>query len=250
MRRRRNPSESNPYGIDDRVWSRIVGSETPTIDKIMFAAALDPLMLVDLDMIQPPRSLAECVQLGEMGTRGNLETYLRSVLIKRVMSDVSRVEKTLNNIALWEIRLGVWCAAACAESVLRFVTVREVRPRLAVEAAKGWVLGVIDADAARAAERAAANVAAADFEYSASSVASAAASHAANAAVMAAYSVAARDAASAYAASASAAATAAHAAYAAAYRAADSATYAARSADVFICEAIAHAIDTYPVEKP
>ena len=242
MRRRRNPSDSNPYGIDDRVWERIVGSETPTIDKIMFAAALDPLLLVDLDMIQPPRSLAECVQLADMGTRGDLRSYLKSVIIKWVTSDPPiGSHETARNISRWDSRLGVWCAAACAESVLRFVPAGEDRPRLAVEAAKDWVLGLIDKYSA-AATAAAADVAAAAVPYNAYSHASRAASSAANAAANAA----------AYAARAVAYSSYAGSAASSAYNAiVFIAEFPAdiNAADVFIRDVIARAIESYPVDQ-
>lgn len=228
----------------------------------MFAAAIDPLLLADLDMIQPPRSLAESIRLGEKGTRGDLENYLRSVLIQWVMSDRptgSIVRETVRTISVWDRRLGVWCAAACAEAVLRFVPAGENRPRLAVEAAKKWVFGVkgsaadyyADAADAAAASAAAANDVVADPSYAKVYPAFYAAAYAAAYAA----SAAASDAASSYAVSDSASEEIADAA--ASYAASapfvasvsDAISYAGAVVDVSVIRyVIARAIETFPVD--
>jgi hypothetical protein len=243
------------YGIDPKVWSAIIGKKKPTLPRIMFAAALDPLLIHDLGEIAEPRSLIECVRLADMGTRGDLRDYLRSVLVAWIMEqDTSHT--AIRPIAKWDQRLSVWLAAAAAETVLRFVPQGEDSPARAVQAAREWVYGSATYQSVRAAADAADVTA--DAARSAAAYAAEADTYAAEAAYYAAD--AAYHAANAANAEASSASTAVYAANAAAAEAAAAeaaidtaaidaygAFYAAAS--LSLREPLANAVWTYPLEQ-
>jgi hypothetical protein len=146
------------YGIDPKVWNRInryqiINEMEPTLPLIMFSAALDPLLIHEIDEIPEPRSLIECVRLADSGTRGDLRDYLRGVLTEWIMEQ-DNGENAIYLITNWDKRLGVWLAAAVAETALRFVPASEERPARAVQAARDWVYGsatYLDVSAAAAA---------------------------------------------------------------------------------------------------
>jgi hypothetical protein len=220
------------YGIDPKVWNAIIGRNKPTLPRIMFAAALDPLLIHDLGEIPEPQSLIECVRLADMGTRGDLRNYLRGVLAEWIMEQ-EYAKTPIRPIAQWDQRLGVWLAAAVAETALRFVPEGEDRPARAVQAARDWVYGLATVRDVRAAATAATGAA-----YDASHAAT---RDAARASYEAAY-------AAAYASSASSAASAyAYAASAYAYAAFAFAS-AADDAYVSLRETLVNAVWTYPLE--
>jgi hypothetical protein len=92
------------YGISEKVWNAIIGTKSPTLPRIMFAAALDPLLIHDLYDIPEPQSLIECVRLADMGTRGDLRNYLRGVLTEWIMEQ-GDARAAIRPIAKWKIAL-------------------------------------------------------------------------------------------------------------------------------------------------
>jgi hypothetical protein len=130
------------YGISEKVWNAIIGTKNSTLPRIMFAAALDPLLIHDLYDIPEPRSLIECVRLADMGTRGDLRNYLRGVLAEWIMEQ-DTAQEAIRPIVNWDKRLAVWLAAAAAETALRFVPRGEVIPDAAIQAARKWIFGTI-----------------------------------------------------------------------------------------------------------
>jgi hypothetical protein len=232
----------NPYGIDPKVWQAVIADEAPTLPRVMFAAALDPLLIHDLDEIPEPQSLIDCIRLAEMGTRGDLNQYLRGVLAEWIMEQ-KYAETSIRPIAQWDQRLGVWLAAAAAETALRFVPKGEERPARAVQAARDWVYGLATVRDVRAAAEAA--YAYADATDAADAAADAAAyrADAADAAYYAAdaYATSAAEAAYAYADATDAADAAA---YRATYRA-DAAYAAYYAADAAYATSAASAADSY-----
>jgi hypothetical protein len=220
------------YGIDPKVWNRInryqiINEMDPTLPLIMFSAALDPLLIHEIDEIPEPRSLIDCVRLADSGTRGDLRDYLRGVLTEWIMEQENG-ENAIYLITNWDKRLGVWLAAAVAETALRFVPASEERPARAVQAARDWVYGsanYLDVSAAASnASNAAYYAEAADAAYAAN-----AAANAANAAY--------------YAEVAAAEAAAAECAHDAVERAADADPY------VGMRNTLVNAVWTYPLEQ-
>jgi hypothetical protein len=128
------------YRIDPKVWKKIIGRSEPTLPRVMFAAALDPLLIHDLDKIPEPRSLIECVRLADMGTRGDLRDYLRGVLSEWVL-DQPDARSAANAIAYWDQRVGVWISIFAAELALIMAPQREQRPAIAIQAATDWLYG-------------------------------------------------------------------------------------------------------------
>jgi len=234
------------YGISEKVWNAIIGTKNPTLPRIMFAAALDPLLIHDLYDIPEPRSLIECVRLADMGTRGDLRNYLRGVLTEWIMEQ-GDARAAIRPIAKWDQRLGVWLAAAAAENVLRFVPASEKRPTRAVQAARDWVYGLATVRDVRAAADAV-------YAYAADAYAADASAAAAFYASAAYYAADAADDASAAADDDAAAEAAAAAAIDAVDVAASrdvvaSHVAATRAAAISLRETLANAVWTYPLEQ-
>jgi len=62
---------------------------------------------------------------------------LRDIAMKLIRSVESA--PAISAITVQNQRLGVWCAAACAERALKFIPKGELRPKQAVAAAREWV---------------------------------------------------------------------------------------------------------------
>ena len=143
------------YRIDPKVWKKIIGRNAPTLPRVMFAAALDPLLIHDLGDIPEPKSFDECVALADMGTRGDLRDYLRGVLAEWVL-DQPDARSTANAIAYWDQRVGVWISIFTAELALIMAPQREQRPAIAIQAATDWFYGnTSDEEAASICDRSA-----------------------------------------------------------------------------------------------
>ena len=132
----------------------------------MFAASIDPAMLDDIDRIQRPSSLFDASRMRGDAASRSLQSELRDTLSKWALSERQTVdvrakvragsygqtkvkvvgqrsvtEQVIRGIAMWDARLAVWCACACADVVL----VRDSRQNAAsidaVNIARQWASG-------------------------------------------------------------------------------------------------------------
>jgi len=181
------------YGIDRRVWGQIIGEREATPALVAFAASACPEVLDEiLDELGRVRedlnewSPLPSLHLTEQSTLA-IECHDRfaSVVIRNALASWTMSSNdaavAISALARWDYRLAMWCACAVAETTLNLVPAGENRPRVAIEAARSWVLGrgAID-DVRRLAGDA--DIAASRLSYAGDQAASNAASAAARAA--------------------------------------------------------------------
>lgn len=161
-----SPRANNPYGIDSRAWTRVVGREPLTVSRLMLAASVDPSALDSVDLTRRPASLAEAASMRGGIVDQSLLSDLRKTLSQWALSERQTVdvrakvragsygqtkvkvvgqrsvtEQVIRGIAMWDARLAVWCACACADVVLARDSRQNAASIDAVNVARRWASG-------------------------------------------------------------------------------------------------------------
>jgi len=143
----------NTYGIDKRVWSKVVGKKPVTPGLVALAASLCPELLDEKTSVsrvdkngkvsrRPFKSLAEAEQsdvAAECHGR-NASVVIRDALAKWAASSVY-IGDSLVDLFFWDPKLTVWCVSAVAATTLKYLPAGENRPRVAIETARRWAMG-------------------------------------------------------------------------------------------------------------
>lgn len=130
----------NTYGIDERVWKKVVGRGWVWPGSIALAASVCPELLNEGIKWQAYASLHDTETSKIAIECGTSPLQIRNALADWATNEAN-VMKTLERLAEWDRRLAVWCACAVAETVLKYVPVDEGRPRTAITTVRAWVLG-------------------------------------------------------------------------------------------------------------
>jgi len=141
------------YGIHKDVWRVVVFGREEAPYRIALAASMCPAILGELTeqseedsegfvVWTPYRSLheAENSMVARECHDRSASVVIRNALAKWAMAQTDP-ETAIQSLAKWDRKLGVWCAAAVAETVLKYVLVGSIRPRIAIETSRAWVLG-------------------------------------------------------------------------------------------------------------
>ncbi len=148
--------------IPQRSYKAFVPGRKVELDALLAALAVDPLEAEDAFKLFGvggiPHSLENFADRGRGAYRQALETISQWVTSRR------SADSAIREIAQYDRRLGVWCAAQLARTVLRAVPKGEGRPLIAVETAERWVIGEATAQQCRDAASSSA-AAAADMPF-------------------------------------------------------------------------------------
>jgi len=128
------------YGIDDRVWRKVAVFSNSGPDWIALAACVCPEMLEE-DIAWSPYDSLTLTETSSVAIEcGTQSMAIRNALVEWAKIQIG-AELVVHELAQWDLKLGVWCAAACVETALKHVAAGDNRPRMAVETARRWVLG-------------------------------------------------------------------------------------------------------------
>jgi len=240
------------YGISKDVWMAVVGKRKVTPALVTLAASLCPEILKEKTLASSvdekgkvtwmPFASLHSTEQSDIAVEchgDNASIVIRNALAEWTMSHKD-AEVPLRALAIWDRKLGVWCACAVAETALKHVPAGEDRPRIAIWTTRQWILGRATIDDVRKAYSASSAAASAAYTAYATNAASAAYAYAASAAAYAA---------AAYSASAYAASAAAYAANAAAADGSPGQTRISNAELARLCEVVADAIINYPTDE-
>jgi len=144
------------FGIDKSIWASVVdrapkryldrvGPDRVGPDRVVLAAAQCAEVASEA-RTRPFASLAaaERSDLAIECHGDNARAVIRNVLVEWVMAQKD-AELAIGPLTKWDRKLGVWCACACAETVLKYVHPQPfdgvILSRLALEAARRWSFG-------------------------------------------------------------------------------------------------------------
>ena len=144
----------NTYGIDKRVWNALFGPgpREAAPSEVALAASICPEVLEEGIAWKSYRALRLTEDSPIALQCGTPYMQVRNALAAWVM-DQSEAQLALKYLAKWDRKLGVWCAVACAETALGYISADEKRPRIALETARAWVRGKAFAGRVRAVGR-------------------------------------------------------------------------------------------------
>jgi len=133
------------YGIDKRVW-RAIGRPAAGPALVALAASVCPQLLDQGLKLTLPKSLAD-IERSDLAVEchgDSADRVIRNALAAWAETfDCYGIgaDRSIRSLAHWDLKLGVWCAAAVAETALQYVPDGEDRPRNAIEAARAWTVG-------------------------------------------------------------------------------------------------------------
>jgi len=128
------------YGIDKRVWSKVVGKKPITPELVALAASLCPEILSERLRTKPYGYLS-WTENSPLATQcGTSVVQIRNALAAWVMDQEDAI-KAIAPLAEWDSKLGMWCACAVVETALKYIPPGEPRPQRAIKTARAWVVG-------------------------------------------------------------------------------------------------------------
>jgi len=127
----------NTFGIDRRVWDRIMGSKIPTPQRLALAASLCPEILGEIGILYSYLSLAATESSALALECGTSPLTIRNALAEWAES-LDDARYLLRMLTEWDQDLGVWCACAIADPALRYAPAVDGRARMAIKIAREY----------------------------------------------------------------------------------------------------------------